>query len=37
MMFGFTVVMVIALVLYLLAITTLRLLLGGARSAVPAS
>jgi len=37
MMFGFTVVMVIALVLYLLAIATLRLLLGGARRPVPAS
>lgn len=37
MMFGFTVVMVIALVLYLLAITMLRLLMGGARGAVPAS
>ncbi len=37
MMFGFTVVMVIALVLYLLAIATLRLLMGGVRRPVPAS
>ena len=37
MMFGFTVVMVIALVLYLLAIATLRLIMGGVRRPVPAS
>lgn len=37
MTFGFSVVMVIALVLYLVAILTLRVLLGGTRGLVPAS